>query len=415
MNVNNSGIDASRTPSQTSLPPYAPNRKKPRRTLLIGLIILLILLLLGSGLIALNLLTHTTSTTQVNPIVGYAFFTSSKLETDFSAQGINDELQIDLHNISTPPQGKSYYAWLLSDKSSDSNKVLLIGPLTITHNAVHFSSKPLHSDLLQTYSRFIITEDNAGITPTNPSSDPKGWVYSGELAQTPDPTDTVNHYSLLDHLRFLLSQYPALEQVGVAGGLNMRFYINIGSVLQWAGSARDYWNSNGASAIHLQMIRILDYLDGISMVQADVPPGTPVIVDKRLPIIGLLPTSQSSEGQPPANYIDLLGSHITAITKAPGVTTDQRHLALEITAALNNVHGWLEKVRQDAKTLVFMSNQQLLQRSSLLILDDLQTQAFNAFAGQLDPLTNDVQEGVVQINFAIQRLATFDVATSPAS
>jgi hypothetical protein len=42
----------------------------------------------------------------------------------------------------------------------------------------------------------------------------------------------------------------------------------------------------------------------------------------------------------------------------------------------------------------------------------MQTQAFYAFAGQLDTFTNNVKDGVVQTNFAIQRLATFDIMAS---
>jgi hypothetical protein len=412
MSINNSGINASRSLPQASPSPPLRAKKKPRRKLLIGLLLLLILLLLSSGFIAWNVFIHGTSTMQAETVVGQAFFTSSQLENDFNDQGLNDELEIDLHKISAPPSGKSYYAWLLGDKSAGTNKALLIGPLTVKHNEVQFSSKPLGSDLLQTYSRFVITEDSTNSTPTDPSSDVKRWVYSAELAQTPDPTDSVNQYSLLDHLRLLLSHYPVLQQAGLAGGLDMRFYLNMSSVLQFAGSARDYWNSKGATAIRLQMIRILDFIDGATSVQADVPPHTPVIVGTQFCVIGLLAPSPSSAQAQSSSYIDLIGAQVKAIMKAPGVTPEQHNLAVEIIAALNNISARLTKVHDDARRLVFLSDQQLLQRSSLDTLDDMQTQAFYAFAGQLDTFTNNVKDGVVQTNFAIQRLATFDIMAS---
>jgi len=368
-------------------------------------------LLLASGLGIFYFLTHKTSTTKASFIAGHAFFISSGQENAFSTRGINDELVIDLHNIPPPAQGKSYYAWLLNDTSQNNFKAILLGALVVHSGQVQFTyHDPEQSNLLQINSRFLITEEEANITPAKPSPDHSTWRYTAGLAQTPDPTDTINHYSLLDHLRLLLSEDPLLNEMGVAGGLNLSFLRNTGSVLQWAGSARDYWNTRGADAIHGQLIRILDYLDGVSSVEADVPPGTHVIVDKHLASIALLgtPSSENSD-QLSSDYLHLIGGNISAITSAPGITKEQHALAVEINTDLINMRGWLENVRVDAKTLIIMPNAQLLQPSSLSILDDMQTQAFDAYAGRLDPSTNEIQEGVVQINFALQRLATFDI------
>jgi hypothetical protein len=417
MSVNNSNLDASKTWTQVSSPvtpplPLSPlSIKKPRRKRIIAISVLLFLLLLASGVSIFYFLTYKTSTTKTSLIAGHAFFISSGQGNDFSTMGINDELVIDLHNIPPPSQGKSYYAWLLNDTNQANYKAILLGALVVHSGQVQFTyHDPQQSDLLQTHSRLLITEEEANITPSNPSPDHSTWRYTAELAQTADPADTINHYSLLDHLRFLLSEDPLLKQMGVAGGLNTSFLRNTGSILQWAGSARDYWNTRGADAIHGQMIRILDYLDGVSSVEADVPPGTHVIVDKRLASIALLGTpSSNNSNQLSSDYLDLIDSNISAITSAPGITKEQHALAVEINADLNNMRIWLENVRVDAKTLVIMSNAQLLLPSSLSILDDMQTQAFDAYAGRLDPATNQIQEGVVQINFALQRLATFDI------
>ncbi len=56
-----------------------------------------------------------------------------------------------------------------------------------------------------------------------------------------------------------------------------------------------------------------------------------------------------------------------------------------------------------------MSNDQLDQLSALDLLGDLQVQARYAYAGQTDPMTGNVQEGVTWIYDNTERLATFDV------
>ena len=50
-----------------------------------------------------------------------------------------------------------------------------------------------------------------------------------------------------------------------------------------------------------------------------------------------------------------------------------------------------------------------LQPSALLILNDMQVWANYAFVGRVDPSTNEVQWGAVQIYYGIQQLANFDV------
>jgi len=84
-------------------------------------------------------------------------------------------------------------------------------------------------------------------------------------------------------------------------------------------------------------------------------------------------------------------------------------LAIQITQEINNVHGWLEAVRADAKMLVNMNNVQLSQSGALMILDDLLLQATYALNGKFNPDTRMTLEGVAQIHYDIQKLATFDV------
>jgi hypothetical protein len=56
-----------------------------------------------------------------------------------------------------------------------------------------------------------------------------------------------------------------------------------------------------------------------------------------------------------------------------------------------------------------MTDAQLLQPAALSLLDDMVTNANNAYIGKLDPTTDEVQPGVVEIYYNVQRLATFTI------
>src|SRR5260370_6845403 len=84
----------------------------------------------------------------------------------------------------------------------------------------------------------------------------------------------------------------------------------------------------------------------------------------------------------------------------------------QIHTGIKNVEVWLAKVRKDAQQLEPLSLQQLSQPAALAILNDMANQALYAFAGRIDPTTGNVQEGVIQIHYNIQLLATFDVRPS---
>jgi hypothetical protein len=114
--------------------------------------------------------------------------------------------------------------------------------------------------------------------------------------------------------------------------------------------------------------------------------------------------------QDPPGYLKHIGNHLQSIQHAPNATADQQALAVRINQSINNVQGRLDAVHEDASKLLHMSSSELLRADTLTVLNDLFTQANAAFVGQIDPNTDNVKEGVVQIHYAIQALATFDVA-----
>jgi eukaryotic-like serine/threonine-protein kinase len=78
------------------------------------------------------------------------------------------------------------------------------------------------------------------------------------------------------------------------------------------------------------------------------------------------------------------------------------------------VNLWLRAIRDDILKLSLMPVDQFLGQDGLSLLDNIATLANDAFVGTIN--TDDqVTPGVVQINYAIQRLATFDIRACSAS
>lgn len=400
------------TPSPTT--PAPPVQRKRPGWLYIALAAILLVVLASSAFGAYLFYTHGPSATQPT-IVGHAFFVSSGLlSSTNSSQGITDELRINLQNLPDPQPGKSYYAWLMNDQQNDLPAVA-IGALPLNHHQVTMTYKdPQHNNLLATFDRFLVTEEDANSPPTNPSLDTNTWRYNAVFSTTPNPADTANHFSLFDHLRHLLSQDPKLKLVGLGGGLDIWLYRNTTKVLEAAGSARDAQkhctsdpNDPDCAFVHRSLVRILDYLDGSTYVHLDVPPDTPLLIDPTIARVALLEIDIVHQ-QPPG-YLRHIGTHLREIADTPGVSPAQHALAIRITQAINNVQHWLDAVHADAVKLVQMDNSQMSQPAALSILNDLFTQANHAFVGQFDPNTSTVKEGVVQIHYNSQGLATFEV------
>ncbi|GCE25719.1 hypothetical protein KDA_12030 [Dictyobacter alpinus] len=376
--------------------------------------VLLCVIVIGAGLATL-FLSQRQSVAAEN-ISGHAFFVSSGLLDPSNPNGIVDGLQLDLGHIPPPHDGKSYYAWLIGDNDANvSIPALSLGTLQILNGR---ASKSYNSDnnenLLSHYSRFLVTEEDANTPPANPSLDQNTWRYGAFFSQVPSPEDTQNHYSLLDHMRHLLAQDPKLASVGLSGGLDIWLFRNTLKVLEWSGSARDAYRGGDTGLIQRQAVRILDYLDGTQYVQRENIPKTlsPILVDPKIARVALLPISKDES--PPA-YLQHIGNHLHEVSFAPNVNSDQKKLAAEINVAINNVKEWFMGVHDDAADLIHMTPEQLRQPSTRVKLNHMFKLANNAFVGEADPATNQVKEGVSQIHYKAQRLATFDIMACSAS
>jgi hypothetical protein len=114
-------------PSANITPP--PARKRARRGLWIVLVVLLVLVVVGGSLGAYFAFFSkgTAALPPASTVIGHAYFASSGLlsANEESNQGIADQIQIKLDNITPPQQGMSYYAWLVNDRTQQWNPLAL--------------------------------------------------------------------------------------------------------------------------------------------------------------------------------------------------------------------------------------------------------------------------------------------------
>ncbi len=355
--------------------PKVVQKRRKIRPLLIGLACLLIAALAGGTFLVL--LRPTRPTAPVPADAGVLnFFNSGQYNQDGSA-GITDEVQVDFTTLSAPDAGKAYYAWLLSDARNQHQQSLLLGKLAVNNGKgqLVFNGDQKHSNLLALYSRFALTMDSA--TPTQPG--PKsGWRYYGEIPNIPIPSDTISHYSLLDHMRHLTSDDPIMNAIGLHGGLNLWLGRNTEKLLEAASDARDETNM---PLLHRQIVRSLDYLDGEVYSKADVPAGTPFLIDPLAGQVGLL---TFNEEQPLPGLLAHVGKHLAGLAEAPGVTDGQTKLANQLSQETQMIEKELASARDDAKKLVAMSDTQLGQPAAHTLLNDLYLQVNQAYVGQRD-------------------------------
>ena len=377
-----------------------PAGRKRRRGVLIGLVSLLILLLAGSGLSALYLLTRTApAPVKVNSIAGHVFFVSSGQLYDKSAQGINDELEINLQNIPAPAAGKNYYAWLLGDIHPAANQQpvapILLGKLIVKNGISHLLySDPQHMNLLGRTSRFLITEESG--TPLSPSTNQTTWHYFAEIPQKPEATR--QHFSVLDYIRHILFEGVSLPKQGIHGGLDSRTLRNMQKVWEWASSAKGSWRADSAF-IHRQLIRILEAMASQTLLNTYVSPKAPILVEPAIYQLRLFDSLLRIDEQLRMMLLD------------PTVTPAISRVAKQSLTDLVNIRKWLNGVLSDVKQLLKMTNAQLQQPAALTLLDDLETQSGYAFTGKIDPVTGTVLNGYVQMHYTLQQIATFDVLT----
>ena len=392
-------------PSRT--PPITPRRKKwwP----FIALFAILLLLVATSIEVFNAFPAKHTKLSPSTAIVGNVLFFNSEQLNAQNSQGVDDEVQIDLHSIPDPAPGKSYYAWLKNASTTAEGTSILLGTLQVNQGNAKLTSPyvdPQHTNLLANTNSFLVTEEDSNLTPVQPSTDRGTWIYYSEPSLV-----------TLLHLRHLLAGSPELNLRQLYGGMAVWFWRNMEKVVEWASSARDDVESNppATDVTHRQLIRILDYIDGAENVHMDIP-HAPLYVnqhDAQIPLVGpeirLGPPGDlyNKIGEVIPGYIYLMRVHLDAAVEAPQATAGQHQLANQIDVDLNQVRLDLEQVRNDAKQLVNLNGKQLMTPEAQSILNDLVTQIQVAYAGSVNP--GQPQGNATLIYTDLQRMASFDI------
>ena len=412
------------SPPGPSAPPLSPPGRR-WKSLYTGLVVLVILALLGSGLGVYFAFFHKNNLPA--PVQGgQAFFLSSGQFDTGTAQGIADELQIQLQHIPNPQPGKSYYAWLLGDRNPHTEALplepppqftlpLLLGRLPVNNGNVSFfyPGTPQHDNLISVASRMLITEEDTNVTPRAPAAARSAWRYYAEIPQTLYGKPAL---SALDHIRHLFYKETRVAVLGLPGGLDVWLFRNTEKVLEWSISARDDYHPqvSDPTVIHNLFLSILDYLDGAPNVQMDVPGGSPLAADptiSRVALLSVVPAQLQLIDvlNNPPGYLDHAALHLNGVVHATDATPQMRAIATQIIEALNNAKTWLKQVRADAQQLVKMDAVQLSQPSTLTLLDNMLLNATYAYIGKLDPRTDQVVPGVLQVHYDVARLTTLTI------
>jgi hypothetical protein len=388
-----------------------PGRKRFSRVL-IALTVALVLCIIGSFLVVSKPFQTVPTNAAAPPAnIGQLTFTSSGQVNEDSSQGISDQVVLNMHDVPAPAANKKYYAWLLGDKSQSDPTSMLLGALNVDNGKIllKFAGDAKHSNLLLVTSRILITEEDASVPPITPSLDTSTWRYYGAFSSTPIvAADNPSHYSYLDHLRHLLAADPTLEQLELPGGLNNWFYNNTSKLVEWTSSMRETWmNTKDTAFMRRQTSRVLSYLDGSTYLYRDLPPNSPLLVDERLARVGLLDVN--GPNQEPPDYVEHIDKHLRGLLEANDTSPSLRAQINDMITAINNINLWLTKIRQDAQKIVKMSDAQFRQPATLTLINDMTTNANNAFAGQVDPSTSQTLQGVSWLHDHMQLLATINI------
>lgn len=392
--------------------PSPPTRQRKRHGIQTVLIALLMLVVVSSGLVAFFVARAGSSTN----IVGHAFFTSSGAASGANNMGINDTFQIQLSNVPLPQAGNSYYGWLLPDQNQSEANPRALGTLVVTNGVAALPSPYIdlqHDNLLNYFSRFLVTEEPRSPVPQDPSLDKGTWRYYAGIPQNPPVKDCVgaiNQLNALCHLRHLLSNDPELAQVHLQGGLSYWFLSNVKAMQLWAAEMVD---SKDPVDIRHKVVNILYMLDGVHCMAQDLRQAGPskenTPDDGTLTKIAAIPLLDCSLTNV-SGYLAHIHNHLNAMVLSPGALEEQVKLADGISTELNSINAWLRQMQQDAKQLVAMDDEHLMLIEGKRLRTEVDTLARDVLTGGIVSTTGRTEPGVVSITSQIQQLAIMDVS-----
>jgi transcriptional regulator with XRE-family HTH domain len=389
--------------------PRLPRRWKRSISLLLSLLI--IILVMSSVLATIFFLHRIPSNDISDSFVGMLSFSSSGIGQDTTSQGIADQIQIKLHLLHLPSVNKRYYVWLMPDQNNPEGSVVPLGILRIQGTTGQLSyGDPQHTNLLASYSRLLITEQDASPIPQAPSLDQSVWRYQAQIPQT--YTSGTPPYSLLDHVRHLLASEPQLAQHQLLGGLAIWLMRNTEQLVTGAKDAQSAGNTAQRDMLRQDLFRLLDYLDGLDYVQQDLPGDTSALqlVDQRTGSVGLL---NIVSGQPTRGYLVHIDDHLRGIVASPGVTMQQMILAEHILQNIDTINNWLQQARRDILQLLKNFDQPLPGSQTQQLLTDVYTLVTFASEGKPTSPTGNRLGGAQQVDEQVLQLASMQIIPIP--
>ena len=112
--------------------------------------------------------------------VGHITFLASQN----AAHNTYDQLQISLTSVSTPPAGKTYYAWL--EQPAGDQNTIQHWQLQVTQGTIKgiYQGVPPGTDLYTANTLFLVTAEDSGSTPVIPTPDLNEHLYYASITHS---------------------------------------------------------------------------------------------------------------------------------------------------------------------------------------------------------------------------------------
>ncbi len=259
-----------------------------------------------------------------NTVVGNVFFQDDAL-------GHADTLRIDLHSITTLPQGKVYQAWLQNTRQ----QTLPLGTLTLANSTATlvYAGTPQHTNLLSEVQGVFITTESVDSNLKKPTGDA---VYRATFGK-----------AVLTSLKNILYQTPNFpSEGGVVVGMNEI----IRSIDEKAGSLVDSISgTHDYPMAKRQATRILELIDGTQYARqsGDLPKNVSSQLEAK---VGLI----SSPAQ--MGYIDTLSVQLDGLQQKVSNTSNIQQHIQNVRSAITDLREWIQKVRSYDVLLVQAAN-----------------------------------------------------------
>jgi len=315
--------------------------------------VLVLLLLIISGAIGLSIAANKGRIAN-GPVVltGHVFFQDDAL-------GRADVLRIEMQHIATPPDGKSYFAWL----QDTANHSIPLGPLALNGNSASllYPGDAQHTNLLTVINGVIITLEDANSKPQAPGNQ---IVYRAQ-----------NDPATFQYIRNILYQTPDLpgNQSAIAGLLDAVKSMNdkansIADILQ--GTTHDF------PLVGRQATRVIELIDGSAYAKSsgDLPANDPILLNVN---VGLL----SSPNQ--VGYIETLNTQLTSLKQAAGKNAALLQHLQNVENALTDLQDWIQKIRTYDMQILRADN--LLAPAIINTALQLKNTAADAYTGRTIP------------------------------